>query len=83
MPAARRPRSRSRSRDVEKRYTNSQFVSKIRRLADAIESGGPFTIQIAGERIHVPERAIFTIEHEKSRDGEEEIEFQITWKAVP
>ena len=36
-------------------------------------------IAIAGERIHVPARARFTIEHERARDGEE-IEFQLTWQ---
>ncbi len=66
-------------RDVEKEYTNEQFVEKIRRLADSIESGENFEIQIAGERIYVPDRAKFTIEHERD-DGEEEIEFQIKWK---
>jgi amphi-Trp domain-containing protein len=66
-------------RDVDKAYPNADFVAKLRRLADAIESGSPFDIQIAGERIYVPGRATFTIEHERS-DGEEEIEFQIKWQ---
>jgi amphi-Trp domain-containing protein len=66
-------------RDVEKGYPKADFVAKLRRLADAIESGERFEIQIAGERIYVPVRAIFTIEHEKS-GGEEEIEFQIKWE---
>lgn len=66
-------------RDVEKAYPNADFVAKLRRLADAIENGTQFEIQIAGERIYVPVRAAFTIEHEKS-DEEEEIEFQIKWK---
>ena len=35
-----------------------------------------FEIQIAGERIYVPVRAIYNIEHERD-DSEEEIEFQI------
>jgi amphi-Trp domain-containing protein len=65
-------------RDVEKAYQKADFVAKLRRLADAIESGSQFDIQIAGERIYVPVRATFTIEHEKS-DVEEEIEFQIKW----
>ncbi|MBL4805070.1 MAG: amphi-Trp domain-containing protein [Alphaproteobacteria bacterium] len=68
----------SAERDVEKEYTNKEFVEKIRRLADSIESGENFEIQIAGERIYVPDRAKFTIEHERE-DGEEEIEFQIKW----
>lgn len=66
-------------RDVEKEYPKADFVAKLRRLADAIESGSRFEIQIAGERIYVPVRASFTIEHEKSDDNEE-IEFQIKWE---
>lgn len=65
-------------RDLEKGYTNEEFVSKLRRLADSIEQGNRFEIQIAGERVYVPARAQFTIEHERSED-EEEIEFQIKW----
>jgi amphi-Trp domain-containing protein len=65
-------------RDVDKAYPNADFVTKLRRLADAIESRSPFDIQIAGERIYVPERATFSIEHERSEAGEE-IEFQIKW----
>lgn len=66
-------------RDVEKTYPNHEFVEKLRRLADAIENGEKFEIQIAGERIYVPVRAEFSIEHERE-DGSEEIEFQIKWK---
>jgi len=66
-------------RDIEKHYTTAQFVAKLRRLADALESGDKFEIQIAGERIYVPVRAEFNIEHERE-GNEEEIEFQIKWK---
>ena len=66
-------------RDVEKAYPSADFVAKLRRLADAIENGERFEIQIAGERIYVPVRATFSIEHEKS-DGKEEVEFQIKWE---
>lgn len=66
-------------RDVEKEYPKDEFVAKLRRLADAVEQGDRFDIQIAGERIYVPARAQFTVEHERSED-EEEIEFQIKWK---
>ncbi len=65
-------------RDLEKSYSNKEFVEKLRRLADSIETGEQFEIQIAGERIYVPVRATFTIEHERA-DGEEEIEFQVKW----
>lgn len=67
-------------RDIEKTYSDKEFVAKLRRLADAIETGKKFEIQIAGERIYVPVAAKFNIEHE--RDGaDEEIEFQIKWKS--
>lgn len=66
------------SRDVEKGYSKPEFVAKLRRLADAIEQGERFEIQIAGKRIYVPVRAEFTVEHERS-GSEEEIEFQIKW----
>ena len=65
-------------RDVEKGYSTDEGVSKLRRLADALESGSPFRIQVAGERIHVPVRAEFSIEHERGSD-EEEVEFQLKW----
>jgi amphi-Trp domain-containing protein len=67
-------------RDVEKGYSVSEYVAKLRRLADALESGQKFEIQIAGERIYVPVRAQYNIEHERDEDGEE-IEFQIKWKS--
>jgi amphi-Trp domain-containing protein len=72
--------ARKAQRDVEKTYTRAQFVAKLRRFADSVESGEAFVIQIAGERIHVPARALFNIEHERGSDGEE-IEFQMKWKA--
>jgi amphi-Trp domain-containing protein len=65
-------------RDIEKNYPTSEFVAKLRRLADAIEQGSKFEIQIANERIYVPARATFSIEHERDETSEE-IEFQIKW----
>ena len=66
-------------RDIEKSYSTSEFVAKLRRLADSLEQDEAFEIQIAGERVYVPVRAEFNIEHE--REGkEEEIEFQIKWE---
>ena len=67
-----------RDRDIEKRYAVSQFAAKLRRLADAIESGQKFEIQIDAERVYVPVRAEFNIEHEREGNSEE-IEFQIKW----
>ena len=65
-------------RDIEKDYPLPDFIEKLRRLADALEKGERFQIQIAGERISVPVRATYNIEHERG-GGEEEIEFQIKW----
>ena len=53
-------------------------MAKLRRLADALEADKSFRIQIGGVRIRVPERAQFSIEHERD-DDEEEIEFQLKW----
>ncbi|EHR51850.1 hypothetical protein SacmaDRAFT_3636 [Saccharomonospora marina XMU15] len=66
-------------RDVERFYSTSEVVAKLRRLADALESGKPFRIQIAGERINVPAGAQFSVEHERGA-VEEEVEFQLKWK---
>jgi amphi-Trp domain-containing protein len=66
------------SRDIERTYTAKQFVSKLRRLADAIESDRRFRIQIGGERVSVPSDATISVEHERDGDGEE-VEFQIRW----
>ena len=64
--------------DLEKTYPMEEFIAKLRRLADCLESGDQFEIQIAGERVYVPVRARYNIEHERE-DGNEEIDFQISW----
>jgi len=66
-------------RDVEKNYPSADFIAKLLRLADALEDGKRFEIEIAGERISVPVRATYNVEHERSAE-EEEIEFQIKWR---
>ncbi len=69
---------KKKARDLEKIYPVAEFAAKLRRLADALENGKRFIITIAGERISVPSRAVFNVEHE--REGKnEEIEFQIKW----
>ncbi|MHC4597931.1 MAG: amphi-Trp domain-containing protein [Planctomycetota bacterium] len=72
---ARRPRGK---RDVEKAYPPKRFAEKLRRLADAIEKGTRFRIQVAGERVSIPPDATINIEHERGKK-EEEIEFQLKW----
>ena len=69
-------------RDVELIYSTPEVVAKLRRLADALEADKPFRIQLGGERIRVPARAQFSIEHERE-DDEEEIEFQFKWSLDP
>ena len=66
------------NRDIEKAYSVKQTVAKLRRLADCLEQGKPFRIQIAGEKVNVPSHVVFSIEHE--REGvHEEVEFQFKW----
>jgi len=69
-------------RDIERTYTRAQFVAKLRRLADALDTGQAFTIQVAGERLRIPVDAVFNIEHERSA-GEDELEFQLRWRRLP
>ncbi|MBU0800835.1 MAG: amphi-Trp domain-containing protein [Alphaproteobacteria bacterium] len=71
--------SAKRDRDVEAEYSLPDFISKLRRLADCLENGENFEIQVRGERIYVPARAVCSVEHERE-DGSEEIEFQLKWK---
>jgi amphi-Trp domain-containing protein len=68
-----------RSRDIEKSCTASRFAAKLRGLADAVEAGRPFTIDVAGERLRVPADAVFSIEHERE-GAREELEFQLAWR---
>ena len=65
-------------RDVETIASVSEYVAKLRRLADALEKGESFRIQIAGERFRVPKHAQLSIEHERSGDTEE-VELQLRW----
>ena len=68
-------------RDITASYSAAEFAAKLRRLADALESGGPFRIPIAGERFTVPRSAEFNVEHERG-DGQEEVEFQLRWSTA-
>ena len=54
-------------------------MAKLRRLADAIETGAPFTITVVGERLRIPADAVFNIEHERT-GGLDELEFQLRWR---
>ncbi len=67
-----------RSRDLVRTYSRPQFVAKLRRLADSLETGKAFTIQVAGDRMRIPPNAVFNIEHERSGKSNE-LEFQLLW----
>ncbi|MHC4841261.1 MAG: amphi-Trp domain-containing protein [Planctomycetota bacterium] len=71
-------RRKKAERDIVKDYPRKQFIAKLRRLADCLESGKRFQIQVAGERISVAADAVINIEHERS-DSDEELEFQLQW----
>ena len=43
------------------------MVAKLRRLADSLENGKQYKIQIAGEKISIPTKAVFNIEHERGK----------------
>lgn len=72
--------ARRSTRDIERTYSARQFAAKLRRLARAVETKKPFTIQVAGETLRIPAAAVFNIEHERARDGTEELEFQLRWR---
>jgi amphi-Trp domain-containing protein len=66
-------------RDVEKVKSRQQFVDTLRRVADAIERGESFRIQVLEKRFTVPSDAELSVEHEA--EGEtEELELQLRWR---
>jgi amphi-Trp domain-containing protein len=66
-------------REAEKSYSTREVVAKLRRLADALEEGKTFEIQIDGERIYIPPTATVEFEYERLGD-EEEVEIEVKWK---
>ncbi len=69
---------KKKSRDLVRTYSRRQFVDKIRRLADALEAGKGFVIQVGGERLRIPASVTFNIEHER-QGSSHELEFQLLW----
>jgi amphi-Trp domain-containing protein len=65
-------------RDVERDCDKGYFIGVLRRLADAIENGEPFRIQVVNKRFTVPLDASLSVEHEVE-DGVEELELQLRW----
>lgn len=66
-------------RDVESGCSTERFVKTLRRVADALEGGETFRIQVVGKRFTVPTAdAELSIEHEVEGDTEE-LELQLRW----
>ncbi len=72
-------RKKKGKRDIEKSYPVGKFIGKLRRLADCLEKGKRFSIQVAGERVSVPAGAVISVEHERGA-YEEELELQFKWQ---
>jgi amphi-Trp domain-containing protein len=66
-------------RDVDRNCSKDEFVGALRRLADALEKGEAYRIQVAGKRFTVPESAELVIEHE-AEGSDEELAFELRWK---
>lgn len=65
-------------RDVERVTGPRQFAATLRRIADAVENGQSFQIQVVNKRFTVPASAELSIEHE-AEGGNEELELQFRW----
>lgn len=65
-------------RDVEKSVSKERFIETLRRVADSLEKGESFRIQIQNERITVPVNCELSFEHERDEE-EQEIELQFRW----
>ena len=68
-------------RDIEKVQDSADFAAKLRRLADSLDTGERFRLQVAGVRLSVPRTAEISIEHEVT-DGSHELEFQLKWSTA-
>jgi len=66
--------------EVEKGYSNKQTAEKLRRLAESIEQGKAFEIQVKGQRIYVPADAEIDFEYERT-ENIHELEVEIKWKS--
>lgn len=65
-------------RETEVTHDITSFVAELRRLADALESGSGYTIDLNGDLVTIPINAMLSVAHEED-DGEVELEFQLSW----
>jgi amphi-Trp domain-containing protein len=68
-------------RDVTTIKSRGDFAALLRRVADAVEKGESFRIQVAAKRLTVPAGAELSVEHEREGDMEE-LELQFRWKST-
>jgi amphi-Trp domain-containing protein len=66
------------SSEIETDVSRRRFAATLRRIADALEAGRPFRLQVAGQRVHVPSGATPSLVVETA-DGERELELQLRW----
>lgn len=66
--------------EKEKGYSTKATAEKLRRLAESLEQGKAFEIQVDNQRIYVPADAEIDFEFEQSGD-ERELEIEIKWKS--
>jgi amphi-Trp domain-containing protein len=76
-----KPKKRK-ERDEERVVSTKEFVTKLRRVADSLESGKSIVVQVKGERVRIPRAASLSIEHERE-GSDHEIEFQLKWSDAP
>ena len=63
---------------TKKSISRHAFINKLRRLADALDAGDPFLVQVKGEKVYVPKKGKFFLEFE---DGDpREFSLKVTWK---
>lgn len=64
--------------DVERSYSTGRTASKLRRIADAIEYGEYFRLQVSGHRLRIPPSAEVEIEMQADDVGSGEFEIEIS-----
>jgi amphi-Trp domain-containing protein len=67
-------------KEVEKVVHTKYFVSVLRRMADALEKGESFRIQIQNRRVVVPPDAELEVEHEVEGE-QQELSLELHWKS--
>jgi len=66
-------------RDVEAVRSKKVAIALLRRVADNLEAGKPWLVQVSGRRLRVPATAEFSVEHE-CEGVENCIELQFKWE---